>query len=114
MQTCRFGFHNSTALHRSLHRRYRRRWESLARRETGTARSGPCPSRQDQILGPRPSLYSQTCGNRADALVRIPYVVSSPAESMLPGAYDVRALIRQGGTAVEEHAFVNVQPAAWP
>ena len=48
---------------------------------------------------PRPSLYSQTCGKRADALGRIPYLVSSPAESMLPGAYDVRALIRQGGTA---------------
>jgi hypothetical protein len=50
----------------------------------------------------------------ADALGRIPYVVSSPAESMLPGAYDIRAVIRQGDTAVEEHAFVNVQPAPRP
>jgi hypothetical protein len=50
----------------------------------------------------------------ADALGRIPYVVSSPAESMRPGAYEVRAVIRQGDTAVEEHAFVNVQPVPRP
>jgi VWFA-related protein len=46
-----------------------------------------------------------------DAQGRIPYVMSSPAESMPPGTYEVRAVVKQGETATEERAFVNVEAA---
>lgn len=47
----------------------------------------------------------------ADAQGRIPYVMSSSAESMPPGTYEVRAVIKQGETQTEERAFVNVEAA---
>jgi hypothetical protein len=47
----------------------------------------------------------------ADAQGRIRYVMSSPAESMTPGTYEVRAVIKQGETRTEERAFVNVEAA---
>jgi hypothetical protein len=46
-----------------------------------------------------------------DAQGRIPYVISSPAESMPPGTYEIRVVIRQGDTAAEERTFVTVEAA---
>jgi hypothetical protein len=50
----------------------------------------------------------------ADAKGRIPYVMSSPAEAMPPGSYEVRIAIKQGETGTEERAFVTVEPAPAP
>lgn len=36
---------------------------------------------------------------------RIPYVASIPSQSFKPGRYEIRAVVRQGGSATEEHAF---------
>jgi hypothetical protein len=47
----------------------------------------------------------------ADALGRIPFVMSSPADTMPPGTYEVRAVVKQGDTARDARAFVNVEPA---
>jgi VWFA-related protein len=44
----------------------------------------------------------------ADALGRIPYVMSSSAESMPPGEYQIKAIAKQGSTTAEETAFVTV------
>ncbi len=44
----------------------------------------------------------------ADASGKIPYVMSSPAENMPPGNYEVRLLVKQGNTAAEDRAFVTV------
>jgi VWFA-related protein len=47
----------------------------------------------------------------ADAQGRIPYVMSSPAESMPPGSYEVRIAVKQGESITEERTFVTVEPA---
>jgi VWFA-related protein len=47
----------------------------------------------------------------ADAKGRIPYVMSSPADAMPPGSYEVRIAVKQGDTVAEERAFVTVEPA---
>lgn len=44
----------------------------------------------------------------ADAKGRIPYITALPMEQFKGGMYEVRAVIRQGQSAVEEHAFFNV------
>ena len=44
----------------------------------------------------------------ADASGKIPYVMSSPAENMPPGNYEVRLLVKQGNTVAEDRAFVTV------
>jgi hypothetical protein len=44
-----------------------------------------------------------------DASGRIPYVMSSPADSMKPGMYEVRAVAQQGNRAVEERTFVTIE-----
>jgi VWFA-related protein len=44
----------------------------------------------------------------ADAQGRIPYITALPMEQFKGGMYEVRAVIRQGQSAVEEHAFFNV------
>jgi VWFA-related protein len=46
-----------------------------------------------------------------DAQGRIPYVMSSPAESMPPGSYEVRVAVKQGEAITEERTFVTVEPA---
>jgi hypothetical protein len=43
-----------------------------------------------------------------DAQGRIPYVMSSPAESLPPGNYQIRALVRQGATTAEERTLITV------
>ncbi|MBI1941921.1 MAG: VWA domain-containing protein [Acidobacteria bacterium] len=45
-----------------------------------------------------------------DAQGRIAYVGRLPAENFPPGDYEVRAVVRQGATTVEEFAFVRVSP----
>ena len=45
----------------------------------------------------------------ADAQGRIPYVMSSSAEAMPPGAYEIHATVVQGGSTAEERAFVTVE-----
>jgi hypothetical protein len=42
---------------------------------------------------------------------RIPYVMSSPAENMPPGNYEVRAIVKQGAAATEERAFFTIEAA---
>lgn len=45
-----------------------------------------------------------------DAHGRIAYVGRLPAETFPPGDYEIRAVVRQGASTVEEFAFVNVSP----
>ncbi|MDX2153985.1 MAG: VWA domain-containing protein [Bryobacteraceae bacterium] len=45
----------------------------------------------------------------ADAQGRIPYVMSSPAENLPPGSYEIRAVVKQGDTVAEDRAFVTVE-----
>ncbi len=45
----------------------------------------------------------------ADATGKIPYVMSSPAENMPPGNYEVKLLVRQGQTIAEDRAFITVE-----
>lgn len=44
-----------------------------------------------------------------DSKGRIPYVMSSSAEQMPPGAYEIRALAKQGSTTAEDRAFITVE-----
>ena len=39
---------------------------------------------------------------------KIPYVMSSPAENMPPGDYEVRLVVKQGRTVAEDRTFVTV------
>ncbi len=41
---------------------------------------------------------------------RIAYVASSTADLFTPGQYEVRALVRQGASAAEEHALFTIRP----
>jgi VWFA-related protein len=50
----------------------------------------------------------------SDAKGRIPYVMSSPADAMPPGSYEVRIAVKQGDSMTEERAFVTVEPAPTP
>jgi hypothetical protein len=43
-----------------------------------------------------------------DGQGRIPYVMSAPAETLAPGMYEVRVVVKQGSTAAEDRAFVTV------
>jgi hypothetical protein len=45
----------------------------------------------------------------ADAQGRIPYVMSSSAEAMPAGTYEIHATVVQGGTSAEERAFITVE-----
>ena len=45
----------------------------------------------------------------ADAQGRIPYTMSSPAESMPPGEYEIRATVKQGDTTAEEKTTIKVE-----
>lgn len=45
----------------------------------------------------------------ADAAGRIPYVMSSSAEAMPPGSYEIRTVVQQGKTTAEDRAFVTVE-----
>jgi VWFA-related protein len=45
-----------------------------------------------------------------DAQGRIPCVGSLPLSTFKPGRYEVRAVVRQGSTGAEEHAFFTVNP----
>ena len=45
----------------------------------------------------------------ADAQGRIPYVMSSSAEAMPQGTYEIHATVIQGGTSAEERAFITVE-----
>lgn len=45
----------------------------------------------------------------ADASGRIPYVASMPVESLQPGQYEMRAVVRQGDKAVSERVLVNIE-----
>ena len=47
---------------------------------------------------------------QSDAQGRIAYVGRLPAETFPPGDYEIRALVSQGASTVEEFAFVNVSP----
>jgi hypothetical protein len=44
-----------------------------------------------------------------DAQGRIPCVMSSPADSMPPGTYEVRVIVKQGETTADERAFVTIE-----
>lgn len=44
----------------------------------------------------------------ADAQGRIPYVMSSPAEGMPAGTYEIHAVVKQGTTASEDRALITV------
>ncbi len=44
----------------------------------------------------------------ADEQGRIPYLATIPSESLKPGDYEVRAVVSQGDSAVEEHAFLSL------
>jgi hypothetical protein len=44
----------------------------------------------------------------ADDQGRIPYVMSSAAESLPPGNYQIRAIVRQGATTAEERTLITV------
>ena len=48
----------------------------------------------------------------ADSKGRIPYVMSSSPESMPPGSYEIRAVVKQGTSATEDRAFVTVEAPA--
>jgi hypothetical protein len=43
-----------------------------------------------------------------DSTGKIPYVMSSSAEGMAPGNYEVRAVVKQGDSITEERAFVMI------
>ncbi|MEJ7711824.1 MAG: hypothetical protein WKF84_18635 [Pyrinomonadaceae bacterium] len=45
-----------------------------------------------------------------DAKGRIAYAVTMPGDKFKPGRYEVRAVVRQGQTAVQEHAFFSIIP----
>lgn len=45
----------------------------------------------------------------ADVQGRIPYVMSSSAEAMPQGTYEIHATVTQGGTSAEERAFITVE-----
>ena len=45
-----------------------------------------------------------------DAQGRVPCVGSLPMSTFKPGRYEVRAVVRQGPTGAEEHAFFTVNP----
>jgi hypothetical protein len=45
----------------------------------------------------------------ADANGRIPYVMSSSAEVMTPGAYEIHAVAKQGSSTTEERTFITVE-----
>lgn len=45
----------------------------------------------------------------ADAKGRIAYVMSSPADAMKPGTYEVHAVVKQGATAAEDRTFVTIE-----
>jgi VWFA-related protein len=45
----------------------------------------------------------------ADAQGRIPYIMSSSAEAMPPGAYEIRATAKQGNSTAEERAFLTIE-----
>jgi hypothetical protein len=45
----------------------------------------------------------------ADALGRIPYIMSSPADAMPPGAYEIRAIAKQGNTTSQDTTVVTVE-----
>lgn len=46
----------------------------------------------------------------ADAQGRISYVGTLPVENLNPGDYEIRAVVRQGPSSAEEHAFFKVNP----
>lgn len=46
----------------------------------------------------------------ADEQGRIRYIASSASENFRPGQYEVRAVVRQGTSACEEHAFFAINP----
>lgn len=45
----------------------------------------------------------------ADAKGTIPYVMSSSAEAMPPGTYEVRAVVKQGATFTEERTLITIE-----
>ncbi|MDQ3648696.1 MAG: VWA domain-containing protein [Acidobacteriota bacterium] len=45
-----------------------------------------------------------------DGQGRIQYVMTAPLENFKPGRYEVRAVVRQGATAAEEHTFFTINP----
>jgi VWFA-related protein len=45
----------------------------------------------------------------ADASGRIPYVMSSSAEAMPPGSYEIRTVVKQGASATEDRAFITIE-----
>jgi VWFA-related protein len=45
----------------------------------------------------------------ADASGRIPYVMSSSAEAMPPGSYEVRAVVKQGASVTEDRALITIE-----
>ena len=45
----------------------------------------------------------------ADSKGRISYVLSSPAESMKPGTYEIHAIVKQGSTAAEDRTVVTIE-----
>lgn len=44
-----------------------------------------------------------------DSLGRIPYVMSSPADSLPAGDYEIRATVKQGASSAKESVFVKVE-----
>ena len=44
-----------------------------------------------------------------DSQGRIPYVLSSPIESMPPGSYEVKITVQHGATAAQESAFFTIE-----
>lgn len=51
---------------------------------------------------------------KPDANGRIAYVMSSPAESMKPGTYEVHAVVKQGPTAMDDRTFVTIVAPSTP
>jgi hypothetical protein len=45
----------------------------------------------------------------ADAQGKIPYVMTIPAATIPPGAYELLATARQGDTAAESRIVVNIE-----
>jgi len=41
---------------------------------------------------------------------RIPYLAQIPANTLKPGDFEIRAIVAQGNSAVEEHAFLTLVP----
>lgn len=44
-----------------------------------------------------------------DAQGRIPYVLSSPIDTMLAGSYEIKVTVRHGGSSAQESAFVTIE-----